>query len=52
MSTDKNTPSHSSVAMVNASVRHSVRPRCTISVISYERMFCAAIQSRVSGSGQ
>ena len=34
MSTEKKTPSHSSVAMENASVRHSVRPRCTISVIS------------------
>ena len=52
MSTDKKTPSHSSVAMANASVRHSVRPRCPISVISYERMFWAAIQSNVSGGGQ
>jgi hypothetical protein len=34
MSTDKNTPSQSSVAIANASVRHSLSPRATISVIS------------------
>ena len=34
MSTLRKTPSQSSRAIANASVRHSSRPRCTISVIS------------------
>ena len=52
MSTERNTPSQSSVAIANASVRHSSRPRVTISVISNERIRCSAIQSRTSGGGQ
>ena len=52
MSTDRNTPSQSSVAVANDSVRHSSNPRCTISVISYERMPFSAIHARMSGGGQ
>ena len=52
MSTERNTPSHSSVAMANASVKQYRKPRCTISVISKDRICCDAIQSSVSGGGQ
>lgn len=51
-STDRNTPSQSSVAMAKASVRQAGRPREVISDISYERMPWPAIQRRVSGPGQ
>ena len=52
MSTDRKTASQSSVAMVNASDRHSSSPRVTTSVISKLRICWPAIQSSVSGSGQ
>ena len=51
-STDRKTPSQSSVAMPKASVRHSSSPRATTSVISYDRKPCSAIQASVSGPGQ
>src|SRR6266705_2733053 len=51
-STERNTPSHSSVAISNASDRHSSSPRETISLISNERIRCSAIQASVAGSGQ
>ena len=51
-STDRNTASQSSTAIVNASVSTSSMPRATISVISNERIRCWAIQASVGGSGQ
>ena len=52
MSTEKKTASHSSVAMVNASVRQAGSPRASISVISKLRIPWSAIHASVSGSGQ
>ena len=52
MSTERKTPSQSSVAMADASAKQVSRPRAPISVISYDRIRCSAIQLKVCGPGQ
>jgi hypothetical protein len=52
MSTDRNTPSQSSVAIANASDRQASRPRRPTSAISKLRMPCSAIHASTSGGGQ